>query len=107
MSFIGPRPLPTYYKDYFFEEERKRHLVLGGLIPPDSLSGKTYTSYEEQFKYEVYYVDHISFSLDMKVIFTTFKILYGRVKTSYGKELTRPHLNVYRKDIFNQIKEKK
>ena len=63
MSFVGPRPMPTYYGPYFLEEERKRHLITGGLIPPDSLSGKTYTTYEEQFKYEVYYSENISFWL--------------------------------------------
>ncbi|MBS5986934.1 sugar transferase [Clostridium sp.] len=98
MSFVGPRPMPTYYGPYFFPEERKRHSVRGGLIPPDSLSGKTYTTFEEQFKYEVYYAEHVSFWLDVKVIFTTFKVLFNRVKTGYGSEMDRPHLNVYRND---------
>lgn len=107
MSFVGPRPMPTYYGPYFLEEERKRHLVTGGLIPPDSLSGKTYTTYEEQFKYEVYYAEKVSFWLDIKVIFSTFKILFNRVETGYGTELDRPHLNIYRKDIFNEKTEEK
>lgn len=106
MSFVGPRPMPTYYLPYFLPEERKRHSVRGGLIPPDSLSGKTYTSYEEQFQYEVYYADNVSFWLDIKVIFTTFKVLFNRVKTGYGSELDRPHLNVYRKDMLDSNKEK-
>lgn len=107
MSFVGPRPMPIYYGPYFLAEERKRHLVTGGLIPPDSLSGKTYTTYEEQFKYEVYYAENVSFWLDVKVIFSTFKILFNRVETGYGTELDRPHLNIYRKDIFNEKAEEK
>lgn len=107
MSFVGPRPMPTYYGPYFLKEERKRHLITGGLIPPDSLSGKTYTTYEEQFKYEVYYSENISFWLDIKVIFSTFKILFNRVETGYGTELDRPHLNIYRKDLFNKKMEEK
>ena len=99
MSFVGPRPLPTYYGPYFLPEERKRHTVRGGLIPPDSLSGKTYTTYEEQFAYECYYAEHLSFLLDIKVIYTTFRILWGRVTTGYGAQMDRPHLNVYRKDM--------
>lgn len=99
MSFVGPRPLPTYYGPYFLPEERKRHTVRGGLIPPDSLSGKTYTTYEEQFAYECYYAEHLSFLLDVKVIYTTFRILWGRVTTGYGAQMDRPHLNVYRKDM--------
>lgn len=96
MSIIGPRPLPTYYGPYFFEEERKRHNVRGGLIPPDSLSEKTYTTFEEQFEYECYYAENISFVLDCKVFWKTVKILFGRVQTDYGSELDRPHLNIYR-----------
>ncbi|MPN53911.1 hypothetical protein SDC9_201580 [bioreactor metagenome] len=91
--------MPTYYGPYFLPEERKRHSARGGLIPPDSLSGKTYTTYEEQFQYELYYVDHISFLLDIKVIFATISIIVNRVKTSYGSEMDRPHLNVYRANL--------
>lgn len=98
MSIVGPRPMPTYYGPYFKEEERKRHSVRGGLIPPDSLSGKTVTTYEEQFEYECYYVDNISLWLDIKVIFKTFKILFMRVEDDYGT-CERPHLNVVRKDM--------
>lgn len=98
MSIVGPRPMPTYYGPYFLPEERKRHTVRGGLIPPDSLSRKTVTSYEEQFKYECDYADNVSLWLDIKVIFTTFKILFKRVEEDYGT-CERPHLNVYRKDM--------
>lgn len=99
MSFVGPRPMPTYYGPYFLEHERKRHAVRGGLIPPDSLSGKAVTTYEEQFKYECDYAENISFWLDIKVIFATFKILFMRVEEDYGA-CERPHLNVYRKDMI-------
>lgn len=99
MSIVGPRPMPTYYSPYFLPEERKRHSVLGGLIPPDSLSGKAVTSYEEQFKYECDYADNLSFTMDTKVILTTFKILFKRVKEDYGT-CERPHLNVYRKNMI-------
>lgn len=98
MSIVGPRPMPTYYGPYFLEHERKRHTVRGGLIPPDSLSGKAMTTYEEQFKYECDYADNVSLWLDIKVIFTTFKILFLRVEEDYGT-CERPHLNVYRKDM--------
>lgn len=100
MSLVGPRPLPTYYGPYFFEHERKRHNVRGGLIPPDSLSGKALTTWEEQFKYECEYVDNVTLWMDLKVIFTTFKILFLRVEEDYGT-CERPHLNVYRKDMDN------
>ena len=63
MSFVGPRPLRMDDLPYFNESERARHSVRGGLIPPDSLSGKVFTTYEEQFEYEVYYANHLSLSL--------------------------------------------
>jgi len=98
MSIVGPRPLPTYYGPYFLPEERVRHKVRGGLIPADDLSGKVMTTWEEQFQYDVYYANHVSFLLDVKAIWMTFKILIDRVKTDYGK-CERPHLNQYRKDV--------
>lgn len=98
MSFVGPRPLPTYYGPYYFESERKRHTVRGGLIPPDGLCGETTPSWETQFKYDVYYAENVSFLLDIKVIMATFLILLKRVKNNYGAE-DRPHLNEYRANI--------
>lgn len=98
MSLVGPRPMPVYYGPYFYEEERKRHQVRGGLIPPDSLSLKSSTTYEEQFKYEVDYVENLCLLLDVKVIFTTLVILFKRVKNDYGSDF-RPHLNVYRSSM--------
>lgn len=95
MSFVGPRPLPTYYGPYFLEEERKRHTVRGGLIPPDGLCGETTPDWETQLRYDVYYAENMSLLLDIKVIIATFKILIKRMKNNYGAE-DRPHLNEYR-----------
>ena len=95
MSIVGPRPLPTYYGPYYLPEERKRHQVRGGLIPPDGLSKQTTPEWETQFKYDNYYVDNVSFLLDCKVILVTFLILFKRVETQYGTK-DRPHLNEYR-----------
>lgn len=99
MSFVGPRPLPTYYGPYFFPNERIRHKVRGGLIPPDSISGKTISNWETQFKYEIYYAEHISFIMDIKIIIWTFLILFKRIETNYGAN-DRPHLNKYRENMF-------
>lgn len=101
MSFIGPRPMPAYYLPYFLSKERKRHSIRGGLVPPDSLSKKAFTTYEEQFAYEVYYTEHISFWLDLKIIWTTFIILVKRVKEDYGNDFDRHPLNEYRAEMFS------
>ena len=95
MSIVGPRPLPTYYGPYFTEEEFKRHDVRGGLIPPDGLCGETTPKWEIQFKFDLEYVDGVSFLLDLKVIYATFRILFKRIVNNYGAE-DRPHLNEYR-----------
>lgn len=95
MSFVGPRPLPVYYGPYFLPEERKRHTIRGGLIPPDGLSGDTTPQWEVQFQYDSYYVEHVSFLLDCKIIIATISICYKRIKNNYGAE-NRPHLNEYR-----------
>lgn len=95
MSFVGPRPLRLVDLPYFKEEERVRHRVRGGLIPPDSLSLRTITTYEEQFEYEIYYANHVSLWLDIKVILATLVILFKRVEDNYGTD-ERPHLKDYR-----------
>lgn len=105
MSIVGPRPLPTYYEPYFLEEEKQRHEMKGGLIPPDGLSGETTPLWEKQFEYDIYYVHNVSFLLDVKIILVTIGILFKRIRKNYGAE-DRPHLNEYRKHIASELKEK-
>lgn len=95
MSIIGPRPQPKYYGPYYTEEEFHIYDVRGGLLPPDSLGGKPICTWEEQFKYELFYVNHVSLFLDLRVLFYTFLVLVRRLKTNYGLD-ERPHLNEYR-----------
>lgn len=104
MSIIGPRPLPVYYMPYYTQEERKRHTVRGGLIPADTISGKSIVTWDEQLRWDVYYADHCSFLLDVKILFTTFKVLFQRAKEDYGSS-DRPHLNEERsgkRDIISR-----
>lgn len=102
MSFVGPRPLRMVDLPYFYEEERARHMVRGGLIPPDSLSGKVFTTYEEQFSYEVFYARNLSLWLDIKIIFLTFSIVFKRLLKDYGTDF-RPHLKEYRLEEFKKL----
>lgn len=101
MSIIGPRPLPTYYEPFYYKEEWTRHNVRGGLLPPDSLSGDTTPSWETQLEYDCYYANHVSFWLDCKVLWITFKILFLRTKEDYGI-CERPHLSEYRKKLVKE-----
>lgn len=101
MSIIGPRPLPVYYERYYYKEELRRHTVRGGLLPPDSLSGETTPTWEKQLEFDTYYADHLSFRLDCKVLWITFKILFKRTQEDYGN-CERPHLSEYRKSLINE-----
>lgn len=99
MSVIGPRPLPPIYDGYYTAEEKKRFLVRGGLITPDSVDSNPVISWEKQFEYEADYGENISFMKDLKIFIGVFKILFKRKKTDYG-EFVRTPLNVERAKIL-------
>lgn len=101
MSIIGPRPLPTYYEPYYYKEDWARHDVRGGLLPPDSLCGDTTPDWETQLEYDRYYAENVSFALDCKILWVTFKILFKRAQEDYGT-CERPHLSEYRKHLVKE-----
>ena len=96
MSVIGPRPLYVRYNQYFTEYEAKRNNVRGGLIPPESLYNDSFLTWDKQLKYEAEYVENLSCSLDLKILFSVFKTIVLRNKTEYG-EYERQPLDVERK----------
>jgi undecaprenyl phosphate N,N'-diacetylbacillosamine 1-phosphate transferase len=84
ISFIGPRPLIPEYMPYYTEEELKRFLVKGGLIPPEILYNNVTPTWEEQFSYEIDYVDNVTFLLDLKILLVTAKGMFIRNSIEYG-----------------------
>lgn len=78
MSLIGPRPLVPQYLPYYTDEERLRHSVRPGLSGWAQVNGRTTASWEQRFKYDVEYVNNISFLFDMKIILETIKIVLMR-----------------------------
>ena len=90
MAVIGPRPLLPKYLPYFRTDERVRHEVRGGLTPPEVLSGKTHTTWDEQFKIEAEYARHISFITDLKIIIATIKVVFKRVDSNFGGDVRKP-----------------
>ena len=78
MSVIGPRPLAVQYLPYYNEEERRRHTVRPGLSGWAQVNGRTAASWEQRFKYDVEYVDNVSFLFDVKVVFETVKKVLKR-----------------------------
>ena len=85
MSFIGPRPLHVEYLQYYNEEQRKRHNVRPGLTGWVQVNGRNSITWTEKFKLDVYYVENVSFLLDLKIIFLTIKQVICR-KDIYSKE---------------------
>ena len=73
MSLIGPRPLACQYLPYYTNKENKRHDVRPGITGWAQVNGRNAISWEEKFKYDVEYVNKLSFPLDMKIIFLTIK----------------------------------
>ncbi len=72
MSWVGPRPLLIAYLDRYSPEQNRRHDVLPGVTGWAQVNGRNAISWSEKFKLDVWYVDHWSFWLDLKILFMTF-----------------------------------
>ena len=73
MALIGPRPLLVKYLPLYNDEQHHRHDVRPGLTGWAQVHGRNLASWEEKFAYDVDYVDHVSFALDVKIIFMTVR----------------------------------
>ena len=78
MSIVGPRPLLVKYLPLYNDEQHHRHDVRPGLTGWAQVHGRNLASWEERFAYDVDYVDHISFALDVKIIFMTIRCVFAR-----------------------------
>ena len=78
MSIVGPRPLLVKYLPLYSEEQHHRHDVRPGLTGWAQVHGRNLASWEEKFAYDVDYVDHVSFALDVKIIFMTIRCVFAR-----------------------------
>lgn len=90
MSFIGPRPLLVQYLPHYTKEQQKRHLVRPGISGWAQVNGRNSISWEEKFELDVWYVEHISFKLDLKIIWMTLKKVLGRKDINHSGEDTMP-----------------
>lgn len=73
MSLIGPRPLLPKYLPLYNEQQKRRHEVRPGITGWAQVNGRNAISWQQKFEYDVWYVDHVSFWLDVKIIFLTIK----------------------------------
>jgi len=72
MSFVGPRPLLIEYLPLYNKRQKKRHDVKPGITGWAQVNGRNAISWEQKFEYDIWYVEHQSFSLDMKILWMTF-----------------------------------
>lgn len=73
MALIGPRPLLTWFLPLYDQEQARRHEVRPGITGWAQVNGRNTISYSSKFKYDVWYVDHLSFMLDLKILYMTVK----------------------------------
>ena len=71
MSLVGPRPLLTNYLHLYTDFQNRRHEVKPGITGWAQVNGRNAISWDKKFEYDVWYVDHISFILDLKILFKT------------------------------------
>ena len=78
MSLIGPRPLLPEYLPLYSKEQARRHEVRPGITGWAQVHGRNAISWKEKFELDVWYVDHVSFKLDLKIIFLTLQKVVKR-----------------------------
>jgi undecaprenyl phosphate N,N'-diacetylbacillosamine 1-phosphate transferase len=78
MSFIGPRPLLVKYLPLYNTFQKRRHDVRPGITGWAQVNGRNAIPWEERFRLDVYYVDHLSFAFDIKIIFLTLGKVFKR-----------------------------
>ena len=97
MSLIGPRPLLVRYLPWYTEEERHRHDVRPGLTGLAQVNGRNALGWEGRFAFDLEYVKHCSFVMDLKIIGMTVGKVLKRSGTLSGAEQTVEDFDVYRR----------
>ena len=80
MSIIGPRPLLVSYLPYYTERERLRHSVRPGLTGLAQVSGRNFLDWDKRFLKDVEYVEHLTFGMDLKVLWMTVQTVLGHTE---------------------------
>ena len=93
MALIGPRPLLPQYLPLYSPEQARRHEVRPGITGWAQIHGRNAISWTKKFEYDVWYVDHCSFLLDLKIIFLTIKKVFIREGISQEGQATMEFFN--------------
>ncbi len=93
MSFIGPRPFIKKYLPLYTEKQLRRHLLKPGISGWAQVKGRNLLSWQEKFKYDLYYVENVSFLLDLKIVFLTFYVVFLSKGISSQESVTMPEFD--------------
>ena len=93
MALIGPRPLLVKYLPLYTAEQMRRHEVRPGITGWAQVNGRNTISHTKKFEYDVWYVDHLTFALDCKILFLTIKKVFVREGISAEGEATAETFN--------------
>jgi lipopolysaccharide/colanic/teichoic acid biosynthesis glycosyltransferase len=88
MSFVGPRPLLEEYLPLYSEEQKKRHDAKPGITGWAQVNGRNVISWDERFRYDVWYVENVSFMLDLKILLLTLMKVVKMEGVSPGSRVT-------------------
>jgi lipopolysaccharide/colanic/teichoic acid biosynthesis glycosyltransferase len=89
MSLVGPRPLPTMYLERYSPEQARRHAVRPGITGWAQVNGRNGLSWKRQFELDLWYVDHRSFLLDLKILGLTVLTVLRRENIAEAGHATR------------------
>ena len=90
MSLVGPRPLLMRYLPLYSPEQMRRHDVRPGLTGWSQINGRNALNWDDKFRLDVWYVDHRSLMLDLKILLRTAAAVFGRKGISYESSATMP-----------------
>lgn len=93
MSFIGPRPWKVEYLPLYSQEQMRRHEVRPGISGWAQVNGRNAISFTKRMEYDVYYVDHLTFGLDVKIFFMTILKVFKREGISEDGQATSEPFN--------------
>ncbi len=104
MSIVGPRPLLVEYLPYYTEEEKHRHDVRPGLTGLAQINGRNNVDWAKRFQYDVEYVNNLSISLDLKIIFNTVTVIFKRTGVHEDTQTTEGNLAQIRANDMHREK---
>lgn len=99
MALIGPRPLLPEYLPYYTEREKLRHTVRPGISGWAQVNGRNSVSWNQKLEYDAYYVEHLSFWMDIRVIITTVRNVLIAKDVNVTHQGGQGKLNDYRSKI--------